>query len=110
MFRILTAGIAAVSFCALAQAQQSEMVDRCVEEGNDREQCECAVGVIVDTLEDNELAFMVAMMGADTTDAEAMLSTAAEHGLDMTGVIGIGQKMADVEPEMRAECGIEDDE
>ncbi|WP_420434943.1 hypothetical protein [Hyphobacterium sp.] len=112
MFRIFAGGVAAVALFATANAltPQDDMTSRCVDEGNDPVQCACAAGVIVDTLEDNEIAFMLEMMGSDSReDPQQMLSIAAQHGLDMSGIMAIGQKMAAAEPGMREQCDIADD-
>jgi hypothetical protein len=112
MFRYLAGGVSALVLSVAAQAltPQDEMAARCVEEGNDAAQCACAAEVIVDTLEDNEIAFMMEMMGSESEDPQQMLSVAASHGLDMSGVVAIGQKMAAAEPEMREQCGLEDED
>ncbi|WP_421788621.1 hypothetical protein [Hyphobacterium sp.] len=112
MFRLISGALTALTLSAAASAftPQEEMASRCVAEGNDPAQCACAAEVIVDTLEDHEVAFMMAMMNSGSEEPEQMLTVAAEHGLDMSGVVAIGQKMAAAEPEMRRQCGIEDEE
>lgn len=112
MFRIFAGGLSALALFATANAltPQEDMTSRCVEEGNDPVQCACAAGVIVDTLEDNEIAFMLEMMGSESReDPQEMLTVAASHGLDMSAIVGIGQKMAAAEPEMRTQCDIADE-
>lgn len=105
---IITAGIAAFGLAASAAATpQEEMAARCVEEGNEAEQCECAAEIIVETLEENELAFMMAVMEADTSDPEGVLTIGAEHGIDMAGMLLINQKMQTAEPDMVEQCGID---
>ena len=113
MIRKFAGGIAALTLGAAAHGQspQDEMASRCVAEGNDPAQCACAAEVIVETLEDNEIAFMLEMMGSESRDdPQQMLTIAAEHGLDMGGIVAMGQKMQAAEPDMREQCGIEDEE
>lgn len=105
---VFTAGVAAFGLAASALATpQEDMAARCVEEGNEAEQCECAAEIIVETLDESELAFMLAVMDADTSEPEAVMTIAAEHGLDMGGMVLIGQKMQAAEPEMVEQCGID---
>ncbi|MEE2526531.1 hypothetical protein V0U79_09145 [Hyphobacterium sp. HN65] len=110
MLRILAGGIAVIALSATASAQTAEeiMTERCVAEGNAPEQCSCAAEVITDTLEDNEVRFMLTMMQDPPESMEALLSVAAEHSLDLEGIAGIREKMTDAEPGMREQCGIED--
>ena len=72
MFRIFTGGLSALALSAAASAltPQEDMTARCVEEGNDPAQCACAAEVIVDTLEDNEVAFMMEMMNSQSEDPQ----------------------------------------
>ncbi|WP_421789715.1 hypothetical protein [Hyphobacterium sp.] len=114
MLKFVTGGAVAVVMAgaSLALTPAEEIADRCVEQGNERAQCECAADFMVETLEDNEVSFMMAVMDSDSAqqDPNAMMTLAAEHGLDMAGMVEIGQKMAAAEPEMRETCGIEADQ
>lgn len=112
MFRILAGGATAFLFSAsvFALTPHDELVSACTEDGNDAAECSCAANVIIETLEENELDFMLAVMEADTNEPESVMSIAAEHGLDMTGIMLMGQKMQTAEPEMRELCGIDTSE
>lgn len=110
MLKFVTSGALAalMAGAAFSLTPQDELTTACVEGGNEREQCECAAGMLVETLDENELAFMMDVMEADSSDPAIVMPIAAEHGLDMTGIMEMGQKMAVAEPEMRERCGVED--
>lgn len=110
MFRILSASAAAIALSAAASAltPQEELTAACTESGNDAEQCSCAAGYIVETLDENELAFMMATMEAETEDPAEIMAIAAANGMELADIMVMGQKMQTAEPEMREACGIEE--
>lgn len=110
MFRILSAGAAVIALSAAASAltPQEELTAACTESGNDAEQCSCAADYIVETLDENELAFMMATMEADTNDPAEVMAIAAANGMELADIMVMGQKMQTAEPEMREACGIEE--
>jgi len=109
MFRIIagSAAIFALSATASALTPQEDLTDACIEGGNDAAQCSCAADVIVETLDENELTFMMTVMEADTDEPTEVMTIAAGLGMEIADIMVMGQKMQTVEPSMRDECGID---
>jgi len=109
MYRILAASAAVIALNAAAFAftPHDDLVANCIDEGNDEADCSCAADFIVDTLNDNELTFMMTVMDADTNEPTDVMAIAAEQGMELTDIIEMGQKMQAVEPAMREQCDID---
>ncbi|PIW30536.1 MAG: hypothetical protein COW29_03775 [Rhodobacterales bacterium CG15_BIG_FIL_POST_REV_8_21_14_020_59_13] len=110
MFRILSASAAviALSAAAPALAPQEDLTAACTEAGNDAGQCSCAADFVVETLDENELAFMMATMEAETEDPAEIMAIAAANGMELADLMVMGQKMQTAAPEMREQCGIDE--
>lgn len=110
MLKFVTGGATALLLAgaAFSQSNQETLVGSCTEAGNDQAACECAAEMLIETLEDNELAFLMAVMDEDTNEPERVMAIAAENGLDMTGMMTMQQKMVAAAPEVSEQCGIED--
>ncbi|QNL20004.1 hypothetical protein HXX25_12100 [Hyphobacterium sp. CCMP332] len=110
MFRILagSAAVFALSTAAFALTPQEELTAACTESGNDAADCACAADHIVETLDETELAFMLAVMEADTNEPTEVMSIAAEQGMEVADIMVMGQKMQVAEPVMREACGIDE--
>jgi hypothetical protein len=110
MFRILSAGAAvfALSAAAYSLTPQEDLTEACTESGNDAADCACAADYIVETLDETELAFMMATMEAETEDPAEIMAIAAANGMELSDIMVMGQKMQAAEPEMREACGIEE--
>lgn len=108
MFRILSAGAAvfALSAAAYSLTPHEQLVGACVNSGNDPAECACAADYMINVLEDNEMAFMLAVMDARTNDREQVYAIAADHGLEPSDIGLMQQRMATEEPAMRAQCDI----
>ena len=110
MFRLIAGGIAAVALntAAFALTPQEELTDACTDSGNDAVQCSCAADIIVDTLDENELSFMMAVMEADTNEPTEVMTIAAANNMELADIMVMGQKMQVAEPTMREQCGIDE--
>lgn len=108
MLKFLSGGLVAMMMAgtSLAQSEEETLVDACVEGGATRAQCECAVDMVIEALDDNELAYMVALRRENTSDMARIMEIAAANGLDQTAMWEMGQKMMALDPELRAQCGI----
>lgn len=109
MFRILSASAAVIALSAAASAltPQEDLTTACTEAGNEAVQCSCAAEYVVETLDENELAFMMATMEAETEDPAAIMAIAAANGMELADLMVMGQKMQAAEPEMREQCGFD---